>query len=96
MAKEVKAKKDAKEKKEKDVKKVKKTESKKVDKKKKTEKVKKEGLAKGIKKEMKLVKWPTAKEIFKYTIATVVFCVVLVAFFEVLNLILAFIKGLFN
>ncbi len=93
MAKEVKAKKDAKEK---NVKKVKKAESKKVDKKKKTEKVKKESLAKGIKKEMKLVKWPTAKEILKYTIATVVFCVVLVAFFEVLNLILAFIKGLFN
>ena len=88
MAKEVKAKKDAKEK---DVKKVKK-----VDKKKKETKVKKEGLFKGIKKEMKLVKWPSAKEIVKYTIATVIFCVVLVAFFEVLNLILAFIKGLFN
>ena len=57
---------------------------------------KKDGGIKGIKKELKLVKWPTAKEIVKYTIATVIFCLILVAFFEILNMLLAFIKGLFN
>ena len=61
---------------------------------KKEEKVKKEGFFKGVKKELKLVKWPEGKEIVKYTIATVVFCIVLVAFFELLNLIMAFVKGL--
>ncbi len=56
----------------------------------------KEGFFKGIKKELKLVKWPTFKEIIKYTIATIVFCIVLVLFFELLNVIMAYIKGLFN
>ena len=59
-------------------------------------KVKSEGFFSGIKKELRLVKWPTAKEIVKYTIATVIFCVVFVAFFQALNLIMAFVKGLFN
>ena len=59
-------------------------------------KVKKESYIKGVKKELKLVKWPDAKEIIKYTIATIVFCIILVAFFELLNVILAYIKGLFN
>lgn len=59
-------------------------------------KVQKEGLIKGIKKELKVVNWPSAKEIIKYTIATIVFCIVLVAFFEVLNIIMAYVKGLFN
>ena len=66
------------------------------DKKQKEKKVKKESYVKGIKKELKLVKWPDAKEIVKYTIATIVFCIILVAFFELLNVILAYIKGLFN
>ena len=50
----------------------------------------------GVKKEMKLVIWPTAKEILKYTLATIIFCIILVAFFEVLNLVMAYVKGLFN
>ena len=57
---------------------------------------KKEGLVKGIKKELKLVKWPSAKDILKYTIATIVLCIILVLFFELLNLIMAYVKGLFN
>ncbi|MBE6156197.1 MAG: preprotein translocase subunit SecE [Firmicutes bacterium] len=56
----------------------------------------KEKFTEGIKKELKLVKWPTVKEILKYTLATVIFCIILVAFFEVLNLVMAFIKGMFN
>jgi len=56
----------------------------------------KEKFTEGVKKELKLVKWPTVKEILKYTLATILFCVVLVLFFEVLNLLMAFIKGMFN
>ena len=65
---------------------------------KKKEKTKKnkEKFSTGMKKELKLVKWPSAKEIFKYTIATIIFCVILVAFFELLNVIMAYVKGLFN
>lgn len=61
-----------------------------------TTKQPKEKFFAGIKRELKLVKWPTFKEIVKYTIATVVFCLILVAFFELLNALMAFIKGLFN
>ena len=61
---------------------------------KKVEKTKKESYFNGLKKELKLVKWPEGKEIVKYTIATVVFCIIFVAFFELLNLIMAFVKGL--
>ena len=64
--------------------------------KKKTTKVKKEKFSVGLKKELKAVKWPTIKEILKYTAATVLFCVVLVLFFELLNMLLALVKGMFN
>lgn len=53
----------------------------------------KENYFKSIKKELKLVKWPTFKEVIKYTLATVVFCVVLCAFFILLNMLMAWIKG---
>lgn len=88
----------AKEKLEKEVKKVKsiKGEKKKNKKKKGKNKSPKEGLLKGIQKELKLVIWPKAKEIIKYTIATIVLCLIFVAFFEVLNVIMAYVKGLFN
>lgn len=56
----------------------------------------KEKFFEGIKKELKLVKWPSWKEILKYTVATIIFCVILVLFFELLNLIMAYVKGLFN
>lgn len=79
---------------------VKKTEKKVVKKttpkKKEKTKVKKEGFFKGLKKELKLVIWPKAKEILKYTIATIVVCLLFVAFFEILNIIMAYVKGLFN
>ncbi len=55
-----------------------------------------EGNIKGIKKEMKLVKWPSFKEIIKYTIATIIFCIILIFFFEIIKLIMAYIRGLFN
>lgn len=56
----------------------------------------KEKYVTGLKKEIKLVKWPTAKDVIKYTIATVIFVVIFVLFFELLNLLMAFVKGLFN
>ena len=51
---------------------------------------------KNVKKEMKLVKLPSSKELIKYTIATIIFCIVLVIFFQFLDVILAFIKGMFR
>ena len=60
-----------------------------------TKKVKtnKESFFKGIKKEMKLVKWPSGKEVVKYTIATVAFCLIVCAFFLLLYFLLTAIVG---
>ena len=55
-----------------------------------------EKFLKSVKKEMKQVKWPSFKEILKYTIATIIFCVILVFFFEIIKLVMAYIRGLFN
>ena len=60
---------------------------------KKDKKVKKEGFIKGIKKELKLVKWPTGKDIVKYTIATIIFCIFFALFFLLLTFIMSWIKG---
>ncbi len=65
-------------------------------KKKAKKKEQKESLMKGIKKELKQVKWPSFKDLMKYTLATLVLCIILVAFFEALNIIMAYVKGLFN
>ena len=78
----------------KDVKK--KENTKKIVKKDNKKKVQKEGFIKGIKKELKLVKWPTIKELLKYTVATIIFCIIFVAFFIALNAIMAYVKGLFS
>ena len=59
-------------------------------------KVKKENYFKGVIKEMKLVKWPTFKEVIKYTIATVIMCLVVCGFFLLLNLLLSLVKGWIN
>ena len=56
-------------------------------------KEKKEGLITGIKKEVKLVKWPEKKEIIKYTISTLVFCIVVALFFVLLTYLLSVVKG---
>lgn len=53
----------------------------------------KESYLKGVKKEMKLVKWPSFKEVVKYTIATVVLCLIVCGFFLLLNLLLSLVKG---
>lgn len=56
----------------------------------------KESYLKGVKKEIKLVKWPTFKEVIKYTIATVIMCLVVCGFFLLLNLLLSLVKGWIN
>ena len=68
---------------------------KKVKEKKKETKVKKESYGKQLRKELKLVKWPSAKEVVKYSISTIIFCLVICAFFLLLNYGLALIKELF-
>lgn len=63
---------------------------------KKKDKKKKVGFFKGIKTELKKVTWPSKKEVIKYSLATLLFCVVVVLFFQLLNLGLSVIKGVFN
>ena len=67
--------------------------SKKIVKKQTKKEEKKEGLIKGIKKEIKLVKWPEKKEIIKYTISTLVFCIIVALFFVLLTYLLSVVKG---
>ncbi len=57
---------------------------------------KKEGLFKGIRLELKKVSWPSRKEVLKYSAATLVLCIVVVVFFQLLDLGLSVIKGVFN
>ncbi|MFR5856452.1 MAG: preprotein translocase subunit SecE [Bacilli bacterium] len=66
---------------------------KKTTKKSKPKKVVKESYLKRVGKELKLVKWPTAKEVFKYTISTIVFCAFLCVIFMFLNLIMSLVRG---
>lgn len=75
--------------------------SKKVDKKtvksskKENKKEKKEGFLQSVRKELRKVVWPKGGEIFKYTIAVIVLCLVLALFFAGMELLAAFVKGLF-
>ena len=56
----------------------------------------KKGYLKSLKSEMSKVIWPKKGEVAKYTIATVVFVIILVGFFLLLNLGLSVIKGVFG
>ncbi len=49
---------------------------------------------KDVKKEISKVKWPSRKNMIKYTIITVVFILFFALFFLSLDLIIAFIKSL--
>lgn len=55
----------------------------------------KESYIKQVRKELKLVKWPTFKEVLKYTGSTIVLCLIICAFFLLLNLLLSIVKGMF-
>ncbi len=72
--------------KEKDVKKNKKE-------KKTKQKVQKENYFVGVRNELAKVKWPSKAEVLKYTFATIIFVVILVIFFVLLNLVMSLIKG---
>ena len=65
----------------------------KVSKTKKETKQPQEGYFKQVRKEMKLVKWPSAKDVLKYTISTIIFCVVLCLIFMGLTAIMSLIRG---
>ncbi len=61
----------------------------------KNKKSKKESFASGVKKELKLVKWPTLKEVAKYSLATVIFSLFLAGFFLLVDFVMSLIKGAF-
>lgn len=54
---------------------------------------KQESFIKGVKKEIKLLKWPSKKEVLKYTISTLVFCVIVALFFVLLTYLLSLVVG---
>lgn len=64
-------------------------------KKEKTTKVKKQTYLGSIIQELKKVKWPSLKEVIKYTFATIIVCLILIGFFVALNLLMSGLKGLF-
>lgn len=50
---------------------------------------KKESYLAGVKSEVKKISWPTFKEVIKFTIATLVFIIVVTVFFLLLNVMLS-------
>lgn len=52
-----------------------------------------DGYFKEVRKELKLVKWPSAKDVIKYTISTIIFCAILCGIFMLLNLLMSLVKG---
>ncbi len=58
-------------------------------------KEKKEGYFKLLRGQLKMVKWPSGKEMFKYTFSTIVFILLFVLFFQLIDVISSFVKGLF-
>lgn len=58
-------------------------------------KEKKESYFKLLRGQLKMVKWPSGKEMFKYTFSTIVFILLFVLFFQLVDVISSFVKGLF-
>ncbi len=58
-------------------------------------KEKKESYFKLLRGQLKMVKWPSGKEMFKYTFSTIVFILLFVLFFQLIDVISSFVKGLF-
>ena len=56
----------------------------------------KKSYLKAVRSEMSKVVWPKKEELIKYTIATIVFVIILVGFFLLLNLGLSVVKGVFS
>ncbi len=62
-------------------------------KKSKKNKVVKDNYFKQVRLEMKQVVFPKKKEVLKYTCATIVIVLLMIGFFELVNLVLSIIKG---
>ena len=60
---------------------------------KKEKKVKKQGLLGEVRSEMKKVKWPSRKDMVKYSISTIIFIIFFALFFYLIDLILALLKA---
>ncbi len=60
---------------------------------KKTEKKKSDGFFKQVKAEMKKVKWPSKKDMLKYSITTLLFIVIFAGFFYLITVLFALLKG---
>ena len=58
------------------------------------EKTKKTSWLGSVFKELKLVQWPSKKDMVKYSIATIVFIIFFALFFYAIELIMAFLKSL--
>ena len=56
---------------------------------------KKESRFKAFKHELSMVKWPELRDLAKYTVATLIFCIGLIGFFMLLDVISSFVKGIF-
>ena len=56
----------------------------------------KKSYMKAVRSEMSKVVWPKKGELIKYTIATIVFVIIIVGFFLLLNLGLSVVKGVFS
>ena len=48
---------------------------------------------KGVKSEWKRVKWPTKKEMVKYSISTIIFIIFFAVFFLLIQLLMSFLKS---
>ncbi len=78
-----------------EVKEEKKEKKDKKDKKEDKKKDKKDGYFAQVNRELKKVVWPSALDVAKYSLAVIIFCVLLCLFFLGIDLIASFIKGLF-
>ena len=59
----------------------------------KTKKTSKKSFFKEVKAEMKKVKWPTKKEMVKYSITTLLFILLFAGFFYLIDVLFALLKG---
>ena len=53
----------------------------------------KKNFLKEVKSEMKKVKWPTKKEMVKYSITTLLFIILFAGFFYLIDVLFALLKG---
>ena len=59
----------------------------------KKKKASKKSFLKEVKAEMKKVKWPTKKEMIKYSITTLIFILLFAGFFYLIDVLFALLKG---